>query len=79
MARHNLREVVLMVLTVMVGVGILLLVGAALVHSTASPIPLGSNGGVAFSVSRFSVNLFAMLIVAVFAIVVGLAVWLWKR
>ncbi len=79
MARHNLREVVLMVLTVMVGVGILLLVGTALIHSMASPIPLGSNGGVAFSVSRFSVNLFAMLIVAVFAIVGGLAVWLWKR
>jgi hypothetical protein len=79
MARHNLREVVLMVLTVFVGVGILLLIGNSLTHLTASSIAHGSNGGVAFSVSRFSVNLFAMLIMGVVAILVVLAVWLKQR
>gem|GEM_PF-6534870 len=78
MARPNLREVVLMALTVIVGVGILLPIGARLIRPPASFISSGS-GGIAFSVSRFSVNLFAMLIVGVFAIVVGLAIWLWKR
>jgi hypothetical protein len=79
MAQPKLGEVVLMFLTVMVGVGILLLVGTALIHFTGSSIPPSGNGGVGFSVSRFSVNLFAMSMAALVAIVVMIAVWFWKR
>ena len=78
MPRHNFREIVLMVLAVLVGLGILLLIGARLFHFTENSIPPG-NGGVSFVVSGISIRLFAMLIVAVVAFVVMLAVLLWKR
>jgi len=78
MPRHNFREIVLMILAVLGGLGILLLIGARLFHSTASSIPPG-NSGVSFVVGGVSVKLFAMLIVAVVAFVVMLAVFVWKR
>lgn len=78
MARHNFREIVLIILAVLGGLGILLLIGTRLFHSTASSMPPG-NGGVSFVVGGVSVKLFAMLIVAVVAFVVVLAVFLWRR
>lgn len=79
MARHNLREIVLMVLAVLGGLGILLLIGTRLlIYVVGRSIPPG-NGGFAFAVGGVSVKLFAMLIVAVVAFVVVLAVLLWKR
>ena len=78
MARHNLREIVLMVLAVLGGLGILLLICTRLIHvTTGSPTP--GTGGVGAVVGGVGVNLFAMLIVTVVAFVVVLAVLLWKR
>jgi hypothetical protein len=77
MARHNFREIVLMILAVLGGLGILLLISSRLIHVMASPIPPG-NGGVVFVVGGVSVKLFA-LIVTVVAIVVVLAVFLSRR
>jgi hypothetical protein len=78
MARHNFREIVLMVLAVLGGLTILLLIGNRLIHVTASSLAPG-NGGFAFAVSGASVKLFVLAIVAVVAIVVVLAVFLWRR
>lgn len=78
MAPHNFREIVLMVLAVLGGLGILLLIGTRLIHVTASPTPAGT-GGVGAVVGGFGVSLFALAIVAVVAIVVGLAVFLSRR
>lgn len=78
MARHSLREIVLMVLAVLGGLGILLLIGARLIHVTAGSTTAGT-GGVGAVVGGLSVNLFTMLIVAVVAFVVVLAVFLWRR
>ena len=78
MPRHNFREIVLMVLAVLIGLGTVLLIGNRLFYVTASSIPPG-NGGVTFAVGSVSVKLFTMLIVAVIAFVVMLAVILWKR
>ena len=78
MARHNLREIVLMVLAVLGGLGILLLIGTRLIHVTAGTTTAGT-GGMEAVVGGVSVKLFALAIVAVVAIVVGLAVFLWKR
>ena len=78
MARHNFREIVLMILAVLGGLGILLLISSRLIHVMASPIPPG-NGGFAFAVSGASVKLFVLAIVAVVAIVVVLAVFLSRR
>jgi hypothetical protein len=78
MARHNFREIVLMVLAVLGGLTILLLIGNRLIHVTASSIPPG-NGGFAFAVGGVSVKLFALAIVALVAVVVLLALFLWRR
>jgi hypothetical protein len=78
MARHNFREIVLMVLAVLGGLTILLLIGNRLIHVTASSIPPG-NGGFAFAVGGVSVKLFALAIVGVVAIAVMLTVFLWRR
>jgi hypothetical protein len=78
MTRHNFREIVLMVLAVIGGLGILLLIGTRLIHVTASSTP-ASTGGVGAVVGGVSVGLFALAIVAVVAIVVVLAVFLWRR
>lgn len=78
MARHNFREIVLMVLAVLVGLGILLLIGARLFHVTASSIPPG-DVGIVFVVGGVSVKLFALAIVALVAVAVLLAVFLWRR
>lgn len=78
MARRNFREIVLMILAVLGGLGILLLISSRLIHVTASSIPPG-DGGFAFAVSGASVRLFVLAIVAVVAIVVVLAVFLWRR
>jgi hypothetical protein len=79
MPRHNFREIVLMVLAMLIGLGTVLLIGHRLFYVTASSIP-PANGGVAFVVvSGVSVKVFTMLIVAVVAFVVMLAVILWKR
>jgi hypothetical protein len=78
MARHNLREIVLMVLAVLGGLGILLLIGTRLIHVTAGSTTAGT-GGVGAVVGGFGVSLFALAIVAVVAIVVVLAVFLSRR
>jgi hypothetical protein len=78
MARHNFREIVLMVLAVLGGLTILLLISSRLIHVMASPMPPG-NGAFAFAVSGASVKLFVLAIVAVVAIVVVLAVFLSRR
>ena len=78
-ARHDFREIVLMVLAVLVGLGILLLIGTGLFHFTASSIPPGNGGGAVFVVGGLSVKLLAMLMVAVVLIVAGLAVFLSRR
>jgi len=77
MLRHNFLEIVLMVLAVLGGLGILLLIGSRLIHVTAGPA--GTGGGVGAFVGGVSINLFAMLIVAVVAFVVVLAVLLSRR
>jgi ABC-type phosphate transport system permease subunit len=78
MARHKFREIVLMILAVLVGLGIVLLIGTSLFHSTPSSIAPGT-GGVSFVVIGVSVKLFVLAIVAVVAIVVVLAVFLSRR
>ena len=78
MARHNLREIVLMVLAVLGGLGILLLIGTRLIHVTAGSTTAGT-GGVGAVVGGFGVSLFALAIVVVAAIVVVLAVFLSRR
>jgi hypothetical protein len=78
MARHNFREIVLMVLAVLGGLGILLLIGTRLIHVTAWNSPAGT-GGVGAVVGGVSVSLFALAMVALVAIVVGLAVFLSRR
>jgi hypothetical protein len=76
MARHNFREIVLMVLAVLGGLGILLLIGT---HLSPARSILPGNGGVVFAVSGVSVRLFALAILALVAIAVMLAVFLWRR
>ncbi len=78
MARHNFREIVLMVLAVLGGLGILLLIGIRLIHVTASPTP-ADTGGIGPVVGGVGVSLFALAIVALVAVVVVLAVFLWRR
>jgi hypothetical protein len=80
MPRHNLREIVLMVVAVLGGLGILLLIGTRLIFVAGRSTTAGTGGGSDFAiVGGVSVNLLAMLIVAVLAFVVVLAVLLWKR
>lgn len=79
MARHNLREIVLMVLAVLGGLAILLLLGTRLIHLTATSTTAGTGGGVRSLVFGVSASLFALAMVAVVAIVVALAVFLWRR
>jgi hypothetical protein len=78
MARHSFREIVLMVLAVLGGLGILLLIGTRLIHVTASSAPAGT-GGVGAVVGGFGVGLFGLAIIAMVAIAVVLAVFLWRR
>jgi hypothetical protein len=78
MAQRSFREIVIMVLAVLVGLGILLLISNRLILAMASPI-LSGNGGSTFVVSGISVKLLAMLIVAVVAFVIVLAVLVWRR
>jgi hypothetical protein len=78
MARHNFLEIVLMALAVLGGLGILLLIGTRSIHVTASSTTPGT-GGVSFFAGGVSVNLLAMLIVAIAAIIVSVAIFLWKR
>ena len=78
MAQRNFREIVIMVLAVLVGLGILLLISSRLILAMARPI-LPGNGGVTFAVSGISVKLLAMLIVAVVAFAIVLAVLVWRR
>lgn len=79
MARHNLREIVLMVLAVLGGLAILLLLGTRLIHLTATSTTAGTGGEVRSFVFGVSASLFALAMVAVVAIVVALAVFLWRR
>ena len=79
MARHSLREIVLMVLAVLGGLGILLLIGSRLIYFMAGSMTPGTSGGVGAVVGGIGVNLFAMSIVAVVAIIVALAIFLWRR
>jgi hypothetical protein len=78
MARHNLREIVLMVLAVLGGLGILLLIGTRLINVTAGFTTAGT-GGVGAVVGGVSVSLFAVLLFAAVAIILALAVFLWRR
>jgi len=78
MARYNYREIVLMLLAILIGLGMLSLIGASLFRQAANPIPPG-NGGVAFVVGGISAKLLVSLIVVLIAAVVGLALVLWKR
>ena len=79
MPRHNLREIVLMVVSVLGGLGILLLIGNRLILVARRSTTAGTGGGIGAGVGGISVSLFAMTIVAVLAFVVVLAVLLWKR
>jgi hypothetical protein len=77
LARHNLREITLMILALLVGLGILLLVAPRLMHiairrSTAGTAGIGAVAG------GISIPLFSFAIV-VLAIVVVLAIFLWRR
>jgi hypothetical protein len=65
-----------MVLAVLGGLGILLLIGT---HLSPARSILPGNGGVVFAVSGVSVRLFALAILALVAIAVMLAVFLWRR
>jgi hypothetical protein len=79
MPRHNLREIVLMVVAVLGGLGILLLIGTRLILVAGRSTTAGTGGGIGAGVGGVSASLFAMMIVAVLAFVGVVAVFLWRR
>lgn len=78
MARHNFREIVLMVLAVLGGLAIVLLIGTRLTQVVANAIPPGDHG-IVFSIGGVSRKQFAMVIAALVGIVVLLAAFPWRR
>lgn len=77
MARHNFREIVLIVLAILGGLGILLVIGSRLMHIAVGRATAGT-AGVAAVTGGVSVPLFSLVIV-VLAIVLVLAVLLGRR
>lgn len=77
MARHNFREIVLMILALLGGLAILMLIGSRLMHITGRRETAGT-GGIAAVTGGVSVPIFSVVIVAL-AMVVVLAVFLWRR
>ncbi len=77
MARNNFREIVLIVLAILGGLGILLVIGSRLMHIAVGRATAGT-GGIAAVTGGFGVPLFSLVIV-VLVIVVVLAVSLWRR
>ena len=77
MARHNFREIVLILLAILGALGILLVIGSRLIHIAVGRATAGT-GGIAASTGGVSVPLFS-LVVVVLAIVAVLAVLLRRR
>ena len=73
MARHSLREILVMVLTVCGALAIFSLIATRLFHLTSQGTTAGA-GGFSFSLGGVSAILFSALIIAVVAIGVVLAV-----
>ena len=77
MARHNFREIVLIVLAVLGALGILSVIGSRLIHIAVGR-PTTGTAGIGAVTGGVSVPLFSLVIV-VLAIVVVLAVLLRRR
>ena len=77
MARYNFREIVLIVLAILGGLGILLVIGSRLMHIAVGRAVAGTGGGATVT-GGVGVPLFSLVIV-VLAIVVVLAVLLGRR
>jgi hypothetical protein len=75
MTRHSLAEILLMVLAVCGAVAILCLIGSWLLRLIVFGTAAG-GGGVAFGVSRVSVILFSVVIIAAVAIAIALTLTL---
>jgi hypothetical protein len=80
MPRHTVLETVVAVLAVLGGMGILLLIVSRIMYlalGSAQGSALGTaGGGFAFSLTRSEL---LVILVGAVAVVVGLAVFLWKR
>jgi uncharacterized membrane protein len=78
MTRLKLPEIVMMVLAVLGGLGILCIIGTRLMH-VAADRTTAETGGISAVAGGFGVSLFTLIVVVVLAIVVVLAVFLWRR
>ena len=77
MARHNFREIILILLAILGALGIVLVIGSRLIHIAVGRATAGT-GGIAASTGGVGVPLFSLVII-VLAIVVVLAVLLRRR
>lgn len=79
MPRHKFLESVIMILATVHSLGIAFLLGSRFMLFVGSFKAAGTGGGIGGYAGGVSLNLFALLVVAILVIVVGLGVFLFRR